>query len=68
MQELIGSLMYGRNSLKITQVKSGGAIILGVPFQISGAVRTEIIDNIYDLTLKYIKLYLQHHTRKNNER
>ena len=37
MQEMIGSLMKSRNSLKITQDESGRANILGVLLQISEA-------------------------------
>ena len=35
MRQMLGSLMNSRNSLKITQDKSGRATILGVPIQIS---------------------------------
>ena len=49
MQEMIGSLMSSRNSLKIVQEKPGRSTILGVPIQISSN-SIKINENIYKLT------------------
>ena len=50
MREMLGSLMKSKNSLKITQDKSGKANILGVPIQISGSDIIKINENSYNLT------------------
>ena len=48
MIEMLGSIMNSRNSLKITQDELGRAIVLNVPFQLLGADRIQINDNVYD--------------------
>ena len=50
IRQMLGSLMNGRSSLKITQDEIGQANISGIPIQISGGDRTKINDDIYDLT------------------
>ena len=55
MRQMLGSLMNSKNSLKITQVESGKANILGVPIQISGADTIKIDENIYELTPEIYK-------------
>ena len=50
MQQMLGSLMSSRNSLKMVQDESKRASILGVPIQISGPDTIKINENIYELT------------------
>ena len=54
MRRMLGSLMYSRKSLQMTQDKSNRAIILGVPIQISGDTM-KINENIYELTPEIYK-------------
>ena len=51
MKQMLGSLMNRRNSLKITQDKSGRATNLGVPIQISEGDTIKVSENISELTL-----------------
>ena len=56
MQQMIGSLINSKNSLKITQDELGRANILSVPIQISGADTIKIDENIYELTPEIYKV------------
>ena len=55
MRQMLGSLMNSRNSLKITQDESGGAIILGVPIQISEGDTIKINEKVYESTPELYK-------------
>ena len=55
MQEMIGSLMSSRNSLKIVQEKPGRSTILGEPIQISSN-SIKINGNIYNLNPEVYKV------------
>ena len=52
---MLGSLINGRNSLKITQGEFGLANFLRIPIQISGSDRKTINDNNYDLASEIYK-------------
>ena len=55
MRQLIGSLMYCRNSLKITHDESGRAKILGVPIQISDGDTIKRNESVYELSPEIYK-------------
>ena len=56
MTETLGALMNSRISLKLIQIDSGRASILGVPFYTLGGNRIKMNDSVYDLTPEIYKV------------